>query len=229
MSEQVPRLTQEQRQHTASRIIHDADLLRHGAEIRDDGSLRPSDDQVRELYVKNVLEPQVPEFLEKTPEGQAISENLKAVQRLSTAINLALGHAVILDTTRDLPVIDDFRAYADYLDIDFDRLDGKGAEGYMARNRYIRELHARDFVTPLNDLTLDLIEFPQFRLGSEVTVGRNGHDGQPEQLEDGWQVSHIVVNGELGVSRQVPEGDLFKIVSVAQLQQWNTPPEQPQA
>lgn len=212
-------LDDDQRRETASRIIHDADLLRHGAGIEADGGLSATPSQKSALHRKHVLEPRKPEFLENTPEGQLISAHLERVGRLRTAINLGLGNTVIIDNRYDLPSMDEFRGEAEALNIDFGRLD----EGEAEKQRYLQELNRRDYVTPLDDLALGLIESPQLGLGSEVTVLRTGPSGELERPEAGWTVDDILLNGRLVTGRETPEGYLSKEVPIDLLQQWNVP------
>lgn len=222
MSERL-NLDQHQRRKTASRIIHDADLLKHGAEVEADGGTSPSPSQKSALYRKHVLEPKRAEFLENTREGRIISTHLETVQRLQTAINIQFGNTAIHDSTR-IPVMDDFRDYAEALDIDFAQLDdSKSAEGYIHKQEYLRELYKRDYVTPLNDLALGLIESPQLGLGNQVTVLRTGPSGELERPEAGWTVDDILLNGSLVVGREVSEGYMAKIVPIDLLQEWNAP------
>jgi hypothetical protein len=225
MSEKLS-LDQDQRRKTASRIIHDAELLKHGAEVEADGGISPSPSQKSALHRKHVLEPQRAEFLENTPEGQLISAHLERAERLSSAINLGLGNAGLFNR-HDLPSMNEFRADAEVLDIDFDHLDERGAGGYMHKHEYLQELHRRDFATPLNDLTLGLIESPQLGLGNEVTVLRTGPSGELERPEAGWTVDDILLNGRLIVGRETSEGYLSKAVPIDMLQEWNAPTTAP--
>jgi hypothetical protein len=150
MSERKQNLNNEERRNTASRIIHDAELLKHGADISVDGGLDPTPHQKSELYRRHVLEPQRVKFLEETPDGQVISAHLERMRRLHTAVGVAVGHAAHFHAL-DIPVVDEFRDDAAVLGIDFDRLDGKGEEGAARRDEYLHELDKRDYVTPLND------------------------------------------------------------------------------
>jgi hypothetical protein len=216
-------LNTEQRHNTASRIIHDAELLKHGAGIDVVGNVDPSPRQKSELYRKHVLEPQRVEFLEKTPDGQVISAHIDKVRRLHTAVAVALGNAAHFHA-HDIPVVDEFRDDAGVLELDFDRLDDEGADGTARKDEYLHELDRRDYVTPLNDLALGLMEHPELGTGNQVTVLRNGYNGEPDRREAGWQVSDILLNGELRVTHDTPKGPLTKEAPIDVLQSWNAIP-----
>jgi hypothetical protein len=226
MSEQAHNFSPAQRDSMASRTQVDASLLipRGEAEYDEHGHLSPTGEQIERLYIDNVLEPQVPEFMDKTPEGQAISAHLKTIQRFDAVISSGLGNAVMHDTTEPLPEVQEFREWSEYnrLGIDFDELSEEAKKPQGDRPYYL-EMRLRDLVTPMDKLTLGLIQFPQFRLGKEVTIERSERDGHPAYLESGWTVSEVMASGKLKVTRVTEKATLDKFVSIDRLWDWNRP------
>jgi hypothetical protein len=68
------------------------------------------------------------------------------------------------------------------------------------------------------------MEHPELGLGNQVTVLRNGRGGEPDRREAGWEVSGILLNGELSITHETPNGTLTKEAPIDVVQSWNTPP-----
>ncbi len=227
-------LTADQQNSLELRAASDATLIEGGAtydEYDGQARLNPTYDQKYGIFHSEVLQP----FLESTPEGQKIVHHDEELDKFQNALGIVIGRAVKREEKRGRyvwPNPRDSQAYLEEnkLPVDFTHLDPEPKErrlpflpGSAAADRY--SLESRDYANDLSrrttdlrqrlaSLARDLISFPQYRIGTEVSVTRSARDGQPERVESGWKIVDITAKG-LQVTNQ--DGSLVKPVTIPEL------------
>jgi hypothetical protein len=221
-------LTPKQQELTASRMEHDLDLIRHGAEIDANGTVTPTLTQNEALhsYMSNELhDRKVAEFKQKTSEGRAIQKNidgLEAVMKWVTDSDM--------QAARVIPIVGGPQ-WGEYLQKgedrtqraqDFIRESKMKVEQVEAARDLARKRSAwpanepfRNYTENLNNLAESLAEDPRYSFGSTVSVMRTG---SPVPQHD-WVVDGITYEGKIHVSS--PDSHLAKNVPLGTLDIWN--------
>ncbi|MDB5183098.1 MAG: hypothetical protein JWO47_882 [Candidatus Saccharibacteria bacterium] len=227
MNERIP-LTPEEASITAKRILSDADLIKGGADIAPSGTLRPADWQVENIFEKEIDEPRIKEFMNSTPEGHVITHKKNELHDFNMALHGAARHAVRLRKPGPLPKPSDFKRFmqANGIEVDFEELE-RESERRNEDYPYTEQLASIDYTAPLDEVTKELLEHPEYRLGKPVNVLNHSPDGNPGHLEDGWQIRDILANGKL-LAAPVDGRDLSVPVTVGELDAWKQliPPAQ---
>jgi hypothetical protein len=212
-------LTPQQQVHEKNRYIFMGELLSAGASIDKHGRLDPT------VAQKNILKPQVKEFVDNTPEGQALKGHYNDLDAFETAIGSeCLQWAVKSPGTHKM---EDFRDHFTEagIDVEWNRLLIDPEDSTIDRNNYARQVQGQieTYKSRLNQLAEDLTLRPQYRFGSCVSVERSPKNGQPAEVESGWIVAGISPKALLKVVS--PDESLQKLISVADLDRINQTPE----
>lgn len=220
MSEQKTTLTPEQRNHFASRTKHDAKLLEGGASYDENGRLTVTPEQIENLG-RDFTAEQLDNFFERTQEGRQIIDHRNHLNAFDNALGGRLGYAVRAPLANKANGIDfeslepeNYRAWAEReeFDADFDNFHDE-AVVTATLNKVRRSGY------DLSQLADKLIRYPEYRIGKEVTVMRNGRNGTPPYPESGWRVTKIRPDGRLEVSSE--NQDVRKFVDIETLIDWS--------
>lgn len=207
------------------RALHDAKLLEGGADYNERGILTPTADQKERLAAPYTRERRE-QFKAETVEGQQIALHSGVLGEIGDILNSSLGNAII----RKPGELKSLEEYAPWLHENGVKLDVEtllretphdSAEAAVAYKTALDEVHGS--IDDLQVLADKLIQYPQFGIGQEVTVMRNGNSETPPYLQSGWKIEGVLGNGHLNAVATTTEGKISKAVSPDQLLAWSQP------
>lgn len=217
--------TPDQRHNMKERALHDAKLLEGGADYNERGVLTPTASQ-KEHLAQTFTREKKEQFRNETLEGQQIALHSGVLGEVDAILSSGLGNAV-LRSPMELAPIEDYAPWmkANGIQLDVEALahvsphdSAEAADAYKAAQDKVR-----GSIHELQLLGDKLIQYPQFGIGHEVSVLRNGNGETPPYMQAGWKVESVLGSGRLNVVATTEQGTISKAVSADQLLAWSQP------